>query len=346
MKEFSSLGLRYIGRRLEVLDQRLLPHDEVWRHVDHPREMERLIQQLSIRGAPLIGVGAAVMLALYAEHGASAEHLHEAADFLRKSRPTAVNLVNAVNLIADHFGNTGEMVAAAEQLIDAEIQRSKAMAEHGAELLEDGDAVITHCNTGGLATVGVGTALGVIQYAHQQGKDIHVYVSETRPLLQGARLTAWELERLNIPYTLICDNMSALIMRDGRATRVLVGADRIALNGDFANKVGTYGLAVLAAHHRIPFHCVAPTSTLDVNCATGSAIAIELRGADEVRGVKGFFGNICWSPPASEVYNPCFDVTPVELVTSLILDTGIYERQNLIKGILKTLVNAEGVPVS
>ncbi|MDP1836388.1 MAG: S-methyl-5-thioribose-1-phosphate isomerase [Chlamydiales bacterium] len=337
MKEFTSLGLRYIEGRLEVLDQRLLPQEEVWRVVQHPREMERLIKQLSLRGAPLIGVGAAVALALYAQRGASTEEIFEAGHLLREARPTAVNLMVAIDALLEKSDNIPELISTAEQIIETEIARTESIANYGASLINDGDGILTHCNTGGLATVGIGTALGAIRRAVEQGKEVHVYVAETRPLLQGARLTCWELGRLNIAHTLICDNMSAVILRQGRAQRVLVGADRIALNGDFAYKVGTYGLAVLARHHDVPFHPVAPTSTIDFSCMKGTHIPIEERPADEVRGAKGFFGDVRWSPPAVDVFNPSFDVTPVELVTSMILDTGIYSNNQLSRDVLKTL---------
>ncbi|OFZ80758.1 MAG: S-methyl-5-thioribose-1-phosphate isomerase [Bdellovibrionales bacterium RIFOXYD1_FULL_55_31] len=194
----------------------------------------------------------------------------------------------------------------------------EAMAEHGSALIQDGDSILTHCNTGGLATAGIGTALGVIRRAHEQGKRLHVYVDETRPLFQGARLTAWELQKLGIPYTLICDNMAASLMGQGKVSRIFVGADRIARNGDAANKIGTYSLAVQAAYHRIPFYVVAPRTTLDEKCATGKDIPIEERAPDEVRGGH--------SPKFAPVYNPAFDVTPRTLITELILDSGLMKN--------------------
>jgi methylthioribose-1-phosphate isomerase len=204
-------------------------------------------------------------------------------------------------------------------------------------LIHDGEGIMTHCNTGGLSTVGIGTALGGIIRAFEQGKAIHVYVDETRPLLQGARLTCWELDRLKIPHTLICDSMSALLIRRQKVQRVMVGADRIAMNGDFASKVGTYGLAVLANHHHLPFHVAAPFSTVDFSCNTGDNIPIEERNADEVRGAKGFFGDVRWSPYGTHVFNPSFDVTPVGLVTNLVLDSGIYSNMELCQNVLHGL---------
>jgi methylthioribose-1-phosphate isomerase len=203
------------------------------------------------------------------------------------------------------------------------------MAHRGAVLMEKGESVLTHCNTGGLATAGIGTALGVIRRAFELGKVAHVFVDETRPLLQGARLTAWELKKLGIPCTLITDSMAAILLRDGRVQRVLVGADRIAANGDFANKVGTYGLAVQARHHGVPFHPVAPYSTVDLACPGGAAIPIEQREAPEVRRD--------WSPDVP-VFNPSFDVTPAALVTSLVLDRGVLDGAALASGALPKLL--------
>ena len=222
-------------------------------------------------------------------------------------------------------------------MLQEEVDMNAKMAELGAALVQPGEGILTHCNTGSLATPGVGTALGVIRIAHRQGKKIHVYVDETRPLLQGGRLTAWELQREGIPYTLITDNMAASLMRAGRIQRVFVGADRICANGDFANKIGTYGVAVLAHHHGIPFHGVAPLSTVDLHCATGDAIEIEQRPAHEVQGVTGSFGTVRWAPKESNTFNPAFDVTPAEIVTSLILDTGVYTKDQLKAGVLKGL---------
>lgn len=206
------------------------------------------------------------------------------------------------------------------------------MADFGAALLGDGEGILTHCNTGGLATAGVGTALGVIRRAWEEGRRPQVWVDETRPLLQGARLTAWELRRLGIPHTLITDNAAGALLRSGRVQRVLVGADRVAANGDFANKVGTYGVAVLAAWHEVPFHVVAPWSTVDLACPDGATIPIEQRAADEVRGAAGSFGAVRWAPADVPVDNPAFDVTPAALVTSLVLDRGVVARAVLVAG--------------
>ena len=262
---------------------------------------------------------------------------------MRTSRPTAVNLMNFCDAIVDYLkaSTDSSSVSATEsivkELVLKEIEMNENMAKHGASLIKEGENILTHCNTGSLATPGKGTALGVIKEAHAQGKKIHVFVDETRPLLQGGRLTAYELERANIPYTLICDNMAAFLMKQGKINRALVGADRIAINGDFANKIGTYSVAVLCKHHNIPFHPVAPTSTIDFNCLHGDQIPIEERTKTEVQGASGHFGSVRWAPANSNTYNPSFDVTPNELVESLILDSGVYTRQQIEQGVLKSL---------
>ena len=209
------------------------------------------------------------------------------------------------------------------------------MASHGASLIQPGERILTHCNTGGLATVGSGTALGVIRQAHEWGREIHVHVDETRPLLQGARLTTWELNKLKIPYTLNTDSMAGYLMQLKRIDRVLVGADRICRNGDFANKVGTYSLAVLCRHHQIPFHCVAPMTTYDPRCGRGEDIPIEERTPEEVLGYVRHNGVTQWAQVGSAVFNPSFDMTPASLVTSFITDEGVFssdqwlERQRM-----------------
>lgn len=321
MKPFESLGLRFDGKTLWVLDQTKLPHEEMWMDGSDPSAMVGLIQRLAVRGAPLIGVAAAASLACFAERGASASEVEATRLALRASRPTAVNLMWAL----DRMKDSSDPIAEAEAIFEEDVALCERMANHGAAILGEREAILTHCNTGGLATAGIGTALGVIRRGFDQGKVTHVFVDETRPLLQGARLTAWELKRLGIPCTLITDSMAAILLRDGGVSRVLVGADRVAANGDFANKVGTYGLAVQAKHHGVPFHPVAPYSTVDLACASGADIPIEERDHQEVRRD--------WSPEVP-VYNPAFDVTPVELVTSLITDRGVVDRATLQAGML------------
>ena len=212
-------------------------------------------------------------------------------------------------------------------LFDEDVKLCELMAKNGNKVIEHNDRILTHCNTGGLATVGEGTALAVIKEAHREGKEIKVFVDETRPLLQGGRLTTWELTKEGVPYQLICDNMAAHLMAQGAVDKVIVGSDRIAINGDFANKIGTYSLAVLCHFHNVPFYVAAPYTTVDQECETGKDIPIEQRDPGEVRGQniveKG------WAPLESDVYNPAFDVTPAHLVTGWILDTGLYNQQDV-----------------
>ncbi|MBK8725974.1 MAG: S-methyl-5-thioribose-1-phosphate isomerase [Holophagaceae bacterium] len=321
MKDLDSLALKVEGGRLRILDQTRLPFAEVWLDGSDPGAMTGHIQRLAVRGAPLIGVAAALSLAAQAEAGASEARLRASWVELRKARPTAVNLMAALDrmkAVLDSGGGTTDLVATAEGIFEEDAALCEALAVHGVGLLAAGETVLTHCNSGGLATAGIGTALGVIRRGFEAGKVAHVFVDETRPLLQGARLTAWELKTLGIPFTLLTDSMAAILLREGRVSRVLVGADRIARNGDFANKVGTYGLAVQARHHGVPFHPVAPWTTVDLACANGAAIPIEARKAEEVRG----YGTTLWAPDC-EVFNPSFDVTPSALVTSLVLDRGV-----------------------
>jgi len=330
VRPMDSLALRYDGRILRILDQTLLPDREVWLEAGEPEAMIGHIRRLAVRGAPLIGVAAALSLACHAQASAGPDALRRAAAALRQARPTAVNLMWAMDRLSPLAGEPRALAAEAEAIFSEDVALCEAMARHGLTVFSPGEAVLTHCNSGGLATAGVGTALGVIIRGFEAGLVRHVFVDETRPLLQGARLTAWELARAGIPHTLITDSMAAILLRDGQVGRILVGADRVARNGDFANKVGTYGLAVQAAHHGVPFHPVAPWSTVDLQCPDGRAIPIELRDAAEVRG----FGAGRWAPEASPAFNPSFDVTPVALVTSLVLDRGVVARAALEAGYL------------
>lgn len=324
--EIDSVAIRYNRGNLSVLDQQKLPAEEEWIDVETPEQMVEIIRSLKVRGAPLIGVSAAFSLSQLAERGESREAIQQAAVQLKNARPTAVNLATYIERILAAMEQRADfrqaVIETAAEIFHEDASLCEKMGKAGADLIEPGERILTICNTGSLATAGLGTALGVIKTAHLQGKNIHVYACETRPLLQGGRLTAWELEQSNIPYTLICDSMAATLMREGKIDRVLVGADRIAANGDFANKIGTYSLAVLAHHHKIPFHVVAPYTTIDPACPSGDAIVIEQRKPDEVRGAAGSFGKVIWSPANAPVYNPAFDVTPAELVSSFILDAG------------------------
>jgi methylthioribose-1-phosphate isomerase len=329
VRDLTSLGLRTEKGRLLVLDQTRLPDAEVWLDGSNPAAMVEHIRRLSVRGAPLIGVSAALSLAAHAELGASAVELEKACAALRAARPTAVNLAWAMDQMQAVLVAGGNLVEKAEALFEQDVLFCERMADHGAALIGQGEGILTHCNTGGLVTAGIGTALGVIRRAHAEGKNVHVFIDETRPLLQGARLTAWELGRLQIPHTLITDSMAATVLAQGKVQRVLVGADRIASNGDFANKVGTYALAIVARHHGVPFHPVAPWSTVDLACASGKDIPIEERSASEVRG----YGETRWAPSHVPVFNPAFDVTPVALIESLVLDRGVFSRTALAKGL-------------
>ena len=319
-------AIRYNQGQLSILNQQKLPLEEEWIDVETPEEMFEIIATLKVRGAPLIGIAAILSLSQLAEQGESRENIQKAAELLKHSRPTAVNLAIYIErlLLAmeQQTDYRGAVIETATAIYYEDIALCENIGNFGADLIEPGEQILTICNTGSLATAGIGTALGVIKTARHQGKRIHVYVCETRPLLQGGRLTTWELEQCGIPYTLICDSMAALLMRQGKIDRILVGADRIAINGDFANKIGTYSLAILAKYHQIPFHVVAPYTTIDPDCPNGEAITIEQRAPDEVRGAAGTFGKIIWSPVSTPVYNPAFDMTPADLVTSYILDTG------------------------
>jgi methylthioribose-1-phosphate isomerase len=322
---------------LHILDQRALPEREVIIDCgvgDDVVEAAALaIETLAVRGAPAIGGAAALALATWAQTTSTSttgpafrQQLGKHVDRLARTRPTAVNLFVACDAIRGAV-DVDAVVAAAFAYVDADAAACAAMGQAGAALVEDGDVVITICHTGALATCGQGTALGVVKSARQQGKDVAVVALETRPLLQGARLTAWECLKEGIPVTLITDGMAAFALARGvrgrRVRRAFVGADRIALNGDTANKIGTFGLAVACAHHGIPFHVVAPRSTFDDACADGAAIPIEERAAAEVRGVRG----TQTAPVDVDVWNPSFDVTPGALIASFVSEAGVVSRR-------------------
>ena len=327
-------------RGLNLLDQRLLPDEEHWTVLMNPSDVvehtAEAIEGLAVRGAPAIGGAAALALACFARRPPKVapdvfvDTLRRADTRLRRTRPTAVNLFVALDAVAHAVGRAFEsdgtvhdiaaaVIDAAEDYLLQDEAACVAMGAAGASLLQDGDLVVTICHTGALATCGQGTALGVVKSARKQGKNVGVLALETRPLLQGARLTTWECMREGIPVTLITDGMAAFALQKKRVTRALVGADRIAQNGDTANKIGTFSLAVACAHHGIPFHVVAPRTTIDVACADGDAIRIEERFADEVRRVRG---NPI-APLQVPVWNPAFDVTAASLIASFITNAGI-----------------------
>jgi methylthioribose-1-phosphate isomerase len=304
--------LRWRGDRLELLDQRLLPEKSVYLECRSAAEVAQAIRDMVVRGAPAIGCAAAFGIALEATSG---RPLEPAFDILAASRPTAVNLFWAL----ERMRKARDPVAEAVAIFDEDIAANQAMGKLGAALIPESARVMTHCNAGALATAGYGTALGVIRAARDAGKKISVVVDETRPYLQGARLTAWEMVEEHIPCTLITDNMVGHLMSRGEVDVVVVGADRIAANGDVANKIGTYGIAVLARRHGIPFYVAAPLSTFDTTIADGSKIPIEERSADEVTGYR----DTRWAPHGVTVRNPAFDVTPAELVTGIICENGV-----------------------
>lgn len=329
----------YDQGNLRILNQQKLPLEEEWIDVQSTDQMVELITSLKVRGAPMIGIAAVLCLSQLAERGESKETIEKAAALLKESRPTAVNLGLYIERLLTNMNQQPDfkqaVIGTAEAIYHEDMILCDKIGKIGADLIEPGEGILTICNTGSLATAGIGTALGVIKTAYNQGTPLHVYVCETRPLLQGARLTAWELEQSGIPYTLICDHMAGMLMRQGKIDRVLVGADRIAANGDFANKIGTYSLAVLAHHHQVPFHVVAPYTTIDPTCSDGESIQIEQRTPEEVRGATGSFGKVIWSPLHAPVYNPAFDMTPAEFVTSYILDTGIWTLSSFRKQLQK-----------
>jgi len=325
--------------QLFLLDQTLLPQKEKWLDIQELPQMIEAIQSLRVRGAPLIGVAASLFLARESLKSSDKDYLLLTADVLYQARPTAVNLMNCLDVMKAALATDSKnsFIPTAINLFQNDVQLCDQIAKNGADLIHDGDSILTHCNTGGLATAGVGTALGVIRKAHEQGKKIHVYVDETRPLLQGGRLTAWELQKLNIPCTLITDSMAGHLMSLGKINKAIVGSDRIARNGDFANKIGTYSVAVNCHYHKIPFYVAAPFTTVDPQCASGENIPIEERRPSEVQGASGalahgVFGHIKWAPENVPVYNPAFDVTPAKLTTAWIMDRGLYNLNDIEKG--------------
>lgn len=313
---------------LKLLDQTVLPQQLTYKLLDNYQDVITAIKRLEVRGAPAIGIAAAYGLALAAEHQGRHDDLERVASEIRAARPTAVNLAWAVDRVIARLKNeqpSGQRAVAdllwseAEAIHEEDRQMCDRIGEHGATLIHDGDSVLTHCNAGALATGGIGTALAVIYVASRQGKKIKVYADETRPLLQGARLTSWELQQEGIDVSLLCDNSAGFLMAQGKVKHVVVGADRIAMNGDTANKIGTYTVALLAKEHGIPFYVAAPFSTFDTVVKTGKEIEIEQRAAEEI--TEGFGRRT--APEGIATYSPAFDVTPNRLITAFITDTGI-----------------------
>jgi methylthioribose-1-phosphate isomerase len=329
------------SNQVKMIDQRLLPGTFMVVSYRTHAEVAKSIKDMVVRGAPAIGAAAAFGMALAARESRAQTSrdlltdLQAAASTLKAARPTAVNLAWAVDRILgalskwERAGSEREsaddlrqhVLDEAQRLADEDVEINKRMAAHGAELIADGDTIVHHCNTGALATVDWGTALGVVRMAWEQGKKIHVLVDETRPRLQGARLTAWELEQYGIPYEIISDNMSGYFMRAGKVQKVFFGADRVTANGDVANKIGTYMLALAANDNDIPAYSVAPTSTIDLSLADGSLIPIEERTPDEVLNIQLAGERV--APKGAKARNPAFDVTPNRLITGIVTENGV-----------------------
>jgi methylthioribose-1-phosphate isomerase len=330
--------IQWLGDKVRILDQTRLPQKEVYIETADYRVLARAIKKLQVRGAPAIGVAGAYGIAL----GAIGIEADAAADFVKKynkvsdviaaTRPTARNLFFAVERMDQALEkalakkeNVAEikttLVKEALKINKEEAEGTEKLSKLGADLIKDGFTILTHCNAGPLATTGYGTALGVIIRAHEQGKKIKVFADETRPLLQGARLTVWELQKAGIPVTLITDNMAGYFLHQGKIDCVIVGADRITANGDTANKIGTYSVAVLAKENGVPFYIAAPTTTIDSSLKTGAEIPIEQRKAEEVR----YFRGVCIAPEC-EVANPAFDVTPNKYIAAIITERGIIRK--------------------
>ncbi len=322
---------------VELIDQTRLPGEFTYVQCNTPEEMWEAIKVLRVRGAPAIGIAGAMGLVLGIRDSQAEDfetfmrELRGVKEYLETSRPTAVNLFWALDRMEKVAEENAQLpipelkerlLQEAGQILEEDRRTCRRIGRNGAELLEDGDTILTHCNAGGLATADYGTALAVLFAAAEAGKEVSAYADETRPLLQGARLTTWELQQAGIPVTLICDDMAAHVMKQGKVDAVIVGADRIAANGDVANKVGTYGLSVLARHHGIPFYVAAPASTFDLSLESGEEIPIEERDPEEVT---------CWgghrtAPEGIDVYTPAFDVSPAENVAAIITERGVIRR--------------------
>ena len=326
------LPIEWLGNRVKILDQTRLPREEVYLELSHYQDIASAIVELKIRGAPAIGVAGAYAIALGALEIESSskddfmEKLRQVCQAIGDTRPTARNLFHTIERmerLAEAGKDVGQiktaLVQEAVRIHSEEAEATTKLSRLGAGLIQDGFAILTHCNTGPLATTGYGTALGVIRQAKEQGKNIKVFADETRPLLQGARLTTWELRKADIPVTLITDSMAGYFISRGEIDCVIVGADRIAANGDTANKIGTYTLAVLAKENGIPFYVAAPTTTIDLSLASGEEIPIEQRSPEEVTHIQG----VAIAPEGVEAANPAFDVTPHGYITAIITERGI-----------------------
>lgn len=320
--------LDYKGDRLTLLDQTRLPGETKYLELTDYKEVIEAIKRLSVRGAPAIGVAAAYAAVLAANQAGNRRELLQMLDAIKNARPTAVNLAWAIRQAEATLNTNPELTPSelkplllelAREIHEDDIQMCSRIGHHGAELIKDGMTIMTHCNAGALATTGIGTALAVIYTAHKQGKRVKVYADETRPLLQGARLTTWELAQEGVEVILNTDGMAAFLMQQGKIDCVITGADRVAENYDVANKIGTYGLAVSANYHNVPFYVAIPVSTYDSDCPSGKEIEIEMRDSKEITD----WGGIRTATGGVETYSPAFDITPHELVSAIITDQGI-----------------------
>ena len=327
--------LEWLENRVKLLDQTRLPAEEVYLDIADYRDMVTAINTLQVRGAPAIGIAGAYGIVLGAlqikakSKSAFLTQLHKVANAISSTRPTARNLFWAVERMEQAARSCGRaeniisaLVAEAQNIHAEEMEATRKLSRHGAKLIKDGMNILTICNTGPLAALGYGTALGIVIYAHQQGKKVRVIACETRPLLQGARLTTWECKKAGLPVTLITDSMAGSFMKRGKIDCVIVGADRIAANGDTANKIGTYSLAVLAKEHSIPFYVAAPESTIDRALKSGDDIPIEERKPEEITRING----VQLTPDGIDVANPAFDVTPAKYITSFVTEKGIIRK--------------------
>jgi len=334
--------IEWANGKVRLIAQTLLPNEFKYIDCETVEDVWEAIKQLKVRGAPAIGIAGALGVVLgvwdldIANFADFSNEVNRIADYLATSRPTAVNLFWALDRMKETVEQNKNapiseikkiLLAEAQKIIDEDNETCRAIGKHGLELIKDYNSVLTHCNAGGLATASYGTALAVIYAAQEAGKSIKVYADETRPLLQGARLTTFELMQAEIDVTLICDNMAAQVMKEGKVDCVIVGADRIASNGDVANKIGTYNVAILAKEHKIPFYVAAPISTFDMTLATGDEIPIEQRGAEEI--TEGFGKRT--APEGVKVYSPAFDVTPARLVDAIITEKGVIKKPCLQK---------------
>lgn len=309
-------NLRYENGVLKVLDQRLLPSTEKWIEIKNKEDAFEAISTLAVRGAPAIGIFASYSMALFADP----KNPEKVKEYLDSSRPTAVNLSWATTRMVNAAKDCKNLIEEAKAIESEDREMCRKISEYGLSLLKDGDGILTHCNAGELATSRYGTGLGPLLLGKEKGYNFHVFSDETRPLLQGARLTSYELQKAGVDVTLICDNMASLVMKKGLIQAVLVGCDRVAMNGDAANKIGTSGVAILAKYYNIPFYVLGPTSTIDRNCATGEDIVIEERNGDEI---KSLYFEKPTALAETKCFNPAFDVTDHSLITAIITDRGI-----------------------